>query len=294
MENRTLKTAFLILIISTIFSYVYLGVCTRVSLASNLENNLLDNNENTYNDNIIKMEYSNLNNYLSKFTKYYGIKDTMSLIELNSYDITMVKDNNKYIYSATLNKNVAKKYFIDYYKNKDVKIVIYFNKTKYSDLNVLELYNKVNEEETTRNKIVASLIPEIGNGGDKYWQWYGYNHRVEWCAVFVSYIANQNGILNTKVPKFVWVKVGVDYYKERNLLKTPKEYTPKPADVIFFDWNNNGVIDHVGYVEKVVNNTVYTIEGNVDYKDVRRKKYPLNSSYIYAYGVLDFSDKKSL
>ena len=65
MENRTLKTAFLILIISTIFSYVYLGVCTRVSLASNVENNLLDNNINTYNDNIIRIEYSELNNYLS-------------------------------------------------------------------------------------------------------------------------------------------------------------------------------------------------------------------------------------
>lgn len=293
MENRTLKTAFLILIISTIFSYVYLGVCTRVSLASNVENNLLDN-INTYNDNIIRIEYSKLNNYLSKIIKYYGIKDTMSLIKLNSYDITMVKDNNKYIYSATLNKDVVKKYFIDYYNDKDVKIEIYFNKAKYSNLNVIELYNEVNKEEITRNKIVASLIPEIGNGGDKYWQWYGYNHRVEWCAVFVSYIANQNGILNTKVPKFVWVKIGVDYYKERNLLKTPKEYIPKPADIIFFDWNNNGVIDHVGYVEKVIDNKVYTIEGNVDHKDVRRKKYPLNSSYIYAYGVLDFSDKNSL
>ena len=139
---------------------------------------------------------------------------------------------------------------------------------------------------------MSSLIPEIGNHGDKYWKWYGFNHRVEWCAVFVSYIANQNGILNTKVPKFVWVKVGVDYYKEKKLLKKPKEYTPKPADIIFFDWNNNGVIDHVGFVEKVVNNTVYTIEGNVDHKDVRRKKYPLKSSYIYAYGVLDFTDKK--
>lgn len=290
MNDMTFKSAILILIISTIFSYAYLSICTDVSLATNTN---VDNNEFIeYKDNTIVIEYSILDNYLTRIKKYYNIKDTMSLIIDNCYNATMTKNDNKYIYTATLSKDVVKKYFNNYYNEKETKIKIHFNKDRYSNLNVLNLYNKINKETITRNKIVASLIPEIGNGGDKYWTWYGYNHRVEWCAVFVSYIANQNGILNTKVPKFVWVKVGVDYYKEKKLLKKPKEYTPKPADIIFFDWNNNGVIDHVGFVEKVVNNTVYTIEGNVDHKDVRRKKYPLKSSYIYAYGVLDFTDKK--
>ena len=80
-------------------------------------------------------------------------------------------------------------------------------------------------------------------------------------------------------------KKGVDWYRERGLLKFPKEYTPKVADIIFFDWNNNGVIDHVGFVEKVENGYVYTIEGNVEYTWVKNKKYKLNSSYIYAYGT---------
>lgn len=292
MNDMTFKSAILILIISTIFSYVYLDVCTKVSLATNISTSIFNNNIIDYKDNEITIEYSNLNNYLIRVNKYYDLKDTMSLIENNSYNATMTKNDNKYIYTATLSKDVVKKYFNNYYNEKETKIKINFNKDRYSNLNVLNLYNKINKETITRNKIVASLIPEIGNGGDKYWTWYGYNHRVEWCAVFVSYIANQNGILNTKVPKFVWVKVGVDYYKEKKLLKKPKEYTPKPADIIFFDWNNNGVIDHVGFVEKVVNNTVYTIEGNVDHKDVRRKKYPLKSNYIYAYGVIDFTDKK--
>lgn len=286
MNNRTFKSAILILIISTIFSYAYLSVCTNVSLAVNTNTN---NNEFIeYKDNTIVIEYSILDNYLTRIKKYYNFKDTMNLISGNCYNPSMVKKDNKYIYEATLNKQIVKKYFNNYYNEKDTKIKIYFDKEKYSNLNVLDLYNKVNIETITRNKIASSLIPEIGNTGDKYWKWYGFNHRVEWCAVFVSYIANQNGILNTKVPKFVWVKVGVDYYKEKGLLKKPKEYTPKPADIIFFDWNNNGVIDHVGFVEKVVNNTVYTVEGNVDHKDVRRKKYPLKSSYIYAYGVLAF------
>lgn len=286
MNNRAFKSVILILIISTIFSYVYLSVCTNVSLAVNTNTN---NNEFIeYKDNTIKIEYSILDNYLTRIKKYYNFKDTMSLINDNCYNPSMIKKDNKYIYEATLNKQIVKKYFNNYYNEKDTKIKIYFDKEKYSNLNVLDLYNKVNIETITRNKITSSLIPEIGNTGDKYWKWYGFNHRVEWCAVFVSYIANQNGILNTKVPKFVWVKVGVDYYKDKGLLKKPKEYTPKPADLIFFDWNNNGVIDHVGYVLNVSGDNVYTVEGNVDHKDVRKKKYPLNSNYIYGYGVLDF------
>lgn len=286
MNDMTFKSAILILIISTIFSYAYLSICTDVSLATNTN---VDNNEFIeYKDNTIVIEYSILDNYLTRIKKYYNIKDTMSLIIDNCYNPSMIKNNNTYIYEATLNKEIVKKYFNNYYNEKDTKIRIYFDKEKYSNLNVLNLYNKVNNETITRNKIVSSLIPEIGNSGDKYWKWYGFNHRVEWCAVFVSYIANQNDILNTKVPKFVWVKIGVDYYKEKDLLKKPKEYNPKPADLIFFDWNNNGVVDHVGYVLKVSNDSVYTIEGNVDHKDVRKKKYPLNSNYIYAYGVLDF------
>ena len=27
---------------------------------------------------------------------------------------------------------------------------------------------------------------QVNNTGEKYWEWYGYNHRVEWCAVFTQ------------------------------------------------------------------------------------------------------------
>lgn len=93
---------FLILIVSTIFSYVYLGVCTKVSLATNISTSILNNNIIDYKDNEITIEYSNLNNY---------------------------------------------------YNEKETKIKIYFNKDRYSNLNVLNLYNKINKETITRNKI---------------------------------------------------------------------------------------------------------------------------------------------
>ena len=37
---------------------------------------------------------------------------------------------------------------------------------------------------------------------------------------------------------------------------------PKSGNIIFFDWDGDSVSDHVGIVEKVENNIVYTIEVN--------------------------------
>ena len=54
--------------------------------------------------------------------------------------------------------------------------------------------------------------------------------------------------------------------------------------IIFFDWGNNGTIDHVGIVESVSGGTVNTIEGNSGDK-VARRSYSIGSSNIYGYGV---------
>ena len=52
--------------------------------------------------------------------------------------------------------------------------------------------------------IVTVAKTQIGNvGGQPYWSWYGFNSRVEWCAIFVSWCANECRIYrsryNTKI-----------------------------------------------------------------------------------------------
>ena len=59
------------------------------------------------------------------------------------------------------------------------------------------------------------------------------------------------------------------------------------GDIIFFDWVNNGTIDHVGIVESVSGGTVNTIEGNSGDK-VARRSYRIGSSNIYGYGVPEY------
>ncbi len=61
-------------------------------------------------------------------------------------------------------------------------------------------------------------------------------------------------------------------------------YVPAAGDIIFFDWENDGTIDHVGIVESVTDGVVNTIEGNSGDK-VARKSYNMGSDAIYGYGV---------
>ena len=42
------------------------------------------------------------------------------------------------------------------------------------------------------DQIVAVALSQVGNvGGEPYWSWYGFGSRVEWCACFVSWCANE-------------------------------------------------------------------------------------------------------
>ncbi|MBS4860895.1 MAG: CHAP domain-containing protein, partial [Eubacterium limosum] len=53
-------------------------------------------------------------------------------------------------------------------------------------------------------EIVTVALSQVGNvGGEPYWSWYGFGSRVEWCACFVSWCANECGYIEAGViPKF--------------------------------------------------------------------------------------------
>lgn len=132
--------------------------------------------------------------------------------------------------------------------------------------------------------IVLVAKSQVGNvGGKPYWSWYGFESRVEWCACFVSFCANESGDLNITLPKFSKVEDGIKWYKDKGKWRD-KNYTPQSGDLIFFDWQNDNDPDHVGIVERVENNLIYTIEGNSN-DECKGKSYSKNSSSIYGYGI---------
>ena len=138
-------------------------------------------------------------------------------------------------------------------------------------------------------EIVSVALSQIGNiGGEPYWSWYGFNSRVEWCACFVSWCANECGYIeNGIIPKFAGCVQGSEWFKERGLWQD-NSYEPRPGDIIFFDWDDengqDGLSDHVGIVQKVEDGRVYTVEGNSG-DECRQNSYPIGYYEIYGYGV---------
>lgn len=61
----------------------------------------------------------------------------------------------------------------------------------------------------------------------------------------------------------------------------------KHGDIIFFDWadSNDGKADHVGIVDRVENNKIYTIEGNTNGDMCKQNVYDIYSSVILGYGT---------
>ena len=142
--------------------------------------------------------------------------------------------------------------------------------------------------------IVQVALSQIGNvGGEPYWSWYGFGSRVEWCACFVSWCADQCGYIETGVcPKYAGCVNGVAWFKEHNQWVDGSE-TPSPGMIIFYDWDSpngssgpqDGLSDHTGIVERVENGIVYTVEGNSG-DSCRQCQRAVGNYEILGYGVL--------
>lgn len=136
--------------------------------------------------------------------------------------------------------------------------------------------------------LVAVALSQVGQvGGEPCWSWYGFGSRVEWCACFVSWCADQCGLLDSgAVPKFAGVGTGVQWFQSRGQWLDGSA-TPEPGMVIFFQWygSDSLIADHVGIVERVEDGRIYTIEGNSD-NMVRQNSYPVGYGEIKGYGAV--------
>jgi hypothetical protein len=98
-----------------------------------------------------------------------------------------------------------------------------------------------------------------------------------WCATFVSYILYLG---KAKNPPY---ECSVYYMMEKARKNKQIVKNPKVNDVIIYDWLNNGSVDHVGIIYKIVGNTLYVVEGNKSNSVSTRiinKKSPLIECYI--------------
>ncbi len=156
---------------------------------------------------------------------------------------------------------------------------------------LFELY-RINPTGTDAEKLIQVAEHELSwgfaednaNNITPYGQWYGMNGEA-WCAMFVSYCADQAGLPSSEVPKFAWCVSGMMKYKLANRYhKRNSGYIPKKGDIVFFYSEAEGRITHTGIVVDGDEYTVVTIEGNTAANAVERRTYSRNHSTIDGYG----------
>ena len=152
--------------------------------------------------------------------------------------------------------------------------------------------NTANSSTGQAEKILSIAASQLGNseaadGWTKYGQWYqdnidgsSYFANKDWCAMFVSWCANEAGVSRDILTPYAYCGYGIQYFKEKgDWHDRSSGYVPKRGDVIFF-----GTDRHTGLVDYSENGVVYTIEGNSTNDSVARKSYDLGYGDINGYG----------
>ncbi len=148
-----------------------------------------------------------------------------------------------------------------------------------------------------RQQVIDIARSQIGtregrNNYTKYGVWYGnyvhssvYQHAA-WCAMFVSWCGNQAGLSSDVFYYHAYCPAGVSWYQNKGKWQW-KGYVPKMGDIVYYDWNGDRVVDHVGFVESYSNGNITTIEGN--YSDqVKRRTINYKSSSIFGYATPNY------
>ncbi|MBR4211612.1 MAG: CHAP domain-containing protein, partial [Oscillibacter sp.] len=119
---------------------------------------------------------------------------------------------------------------------------------------------------------------EVGDNRTKYNVWFydGKNVSAAWCAIFISWCANQANIPTSIIKKNALASYFSTSSMRRNSFGTATAFafgsdTPRPGDIAYIDVDNDGVSNHVGLVYDADSSYVYTIEGNTSNKAMRRR-----------------------
>ena len=124
---------------------------------------------------------------------------------------------------------------------------------------------------------------------------YAVKYTDAWCATFVSATSIACGYTDIMPTECGCGKM-IELYQKLGRWEENDAYKPEPGDVVFYDWDDNGVgdnkgaSDHVGSVEKVGGTTITVIEGNCS-NSVKRREIQVNGRYIRGYGLPAFEKK---
>lgn len=126
------------------------------------------------------------------------------------------------------------------------------------------------------------------HGYTRYGAWYGSPYG-DWCAMFVSFCLHYAEVEG--MPLNWGVRPWIEELTELELYHVAAEYTPQPGDLVFYDWEGDGLSDHVGLVAERIEATetepakLKAIEGN-SANCVQYVTYDLNDPVLLGYSEL--------
>lgn len=139
-------------------------------------------------------------------------------------------------------------------------------------------------------------IVDIYNAHKPLARGYKVKYTDSWCATFVSAVAIVAGYVDI-IPTECSCQNMIELFKAIGCWEENEAITPQPGDIIFYDWQDNGKgdnvgwSDHVGIVETVVDGKITIIEGNFN-DAVGRRSIKVNAKNIRGYGLPWYSESK--
>ena len=157
-------------------------------------------------------------------------------------------------------------------------------------VNIMKGWIGCKESDGSHKKII-----DIYNAHKPLARGYTVKYTDEWCATTVSAAFIQAGLTDIAPTECSCGKM-IDLYKKMGRWKESDGYTPKPGDVIMYDWqdsgsgDNTGNPDHVGIVASVSGKTIKVIEGNKN-EAVAYRSMTVGGRYIRGYCLPDYASK---
>ena len=141
----------------------------------------------------------------------------------------------------------------------------------------------------------AYLYDKTANAGTanytKYGEWYGLNGD-RWCAIFVSWCANQVGVPTSTIPKSASCTTGMNTFTSWGVFHPrSSSYTPSVGDIFFVGTGSSAT--HTGIVSYVSSTYFEVIDGN--YNDrVSNHSYSLTDTSIVGFAHPSYSHASSV
>lgn len=129
---------------------------------------------------------------------------------------------------------------------------------------------------TTATRVLSIAAGEIGytrwsdpQKGTKYGRWYAQrtghswfgNNGIAYCNMFTTWVLAQAGVPEPPPGHFAYVPYAINAYQKQSR-RVWNTRSAQPGDLVCFDWNHDGVADHIGIVERNYGTHLQTIEGN--------------------------------